>query len=74
MTADGKFSQEKKVRRPGLSFNKNAIRMRELRKDPEYRRRENERRRERRKAAKAKKKAEKLKENTDAVYLIRVRY
>ena len=48
---DGTNLKETKVRE-GYSDSKNAQRMREKRKDPEYRRRENERRREQRRAKK----------------------
>ena len=51
--------REKKPRRAGLSMAKNMVRMREMRKDPEYRPRQNERRKESRKIEHQKKKEKK---------------
>ena len=42
VTADGKEIRGKKLRRTGLSMNENVARMREMRKGPEYRHRENQ--------------------------------
>ena len=62
VTAYGLKIREKKPLRAGMSMTKNAVLMREMRKDPEYRRPENERRKERRKVEYEKEKEQKLRE------------